>query len=199
MKNIIILGGSYAGVSTAHRLLKQATKSGVTVTFKITLVSPNTHLYWNMASPRGILPGQFSDEQLFQPIAEGFKQYPGSRFEFILAYATALDVEAKTVIISHSGEATHGDAPTHGEEKVLEYDYIILATGTHTRGDAPFKGLGSTATTKSALHDFQARVEKANSIVIAGGGVTGVEVAGELAFMYGRQKEITLVSYSWSS
>src|ERR1700761_8178051 len=61
MKNIVILGGSYAGVSTAHRLLKQHAGRGP---FKITLVSPNTHFYWNMAAPRGLLPGQFKDEQL---------------------------------------------------------------------------------------------------------------------------------------
>ena len=72
MKKIVILGGSYAGISTAHRVLKQA---GKTAPFKITLVSPNTHFYWSMASTRGMVPGQISDEDLFRPIAEGFKQY----------------------------------------------------------------------------------------------------------------------------
>jgi hypothetical protein len=55
MKNIVILGGSYSGISTAHRILKQG---GKTEPFKITLVSPNTEFYWSMGSPRGIIPGQ---------------------------------------------------------------------------------------------------------------------------------------------
>ena len=75
MNNIVILGGSFAGISTAHRVLKQA---GKTAPFKITLVSPNTHFYWSMASTRGLVPGQISEEELFRPIADGFKQYPAS-------------------------------------------------------------------------------------------------------------------------
>jgi uncharacterized NAD(P)/FAD-binding protein YdhS len=180
MRNIVIIGGSYAGISTAHRILKHAAKSGH---FKITLVSPNTHFYWNIASPRGLIPGQFSDDQLFQPIAAGFSQYPDDQFEFVLAFAEALDFTAKTVRISgHTGQNT------------LSYDFLILATGSHTKGDAPFKGKGSTEATKEALHTFQARVKRAKSIVVAGAGVTGTEFAGELGFEYGQQKDITLVS-----
>jgi len=182
MKNIVILGASYAGISTAHRILKQAAKTGP---FKITLVSPNTHLYWNMASPRGLLPGKITDDNLFQPIAAGFKEYPATRFQFILASAESLDVQAKKVGIAGSDGT-----------KTLDYDFLILATGSHTKDNTPFKGLGTTEATKDALHDFQARVKKAQMIVVAGGGVTSVEIAGELAFEYGRQKEIILVSRS---
>ena len=176
MKHIVVLGGSYAGISTAHRILKQSAKMGP---LKITLVSPNTHFYWSMASPRGVVPGQIADEKLFQPIAAGFSKYAAAQFECILAKAERLDVEAKTVTVSN------GDT--------LEYDYLIVATGSRTRAHTPFKGLGTTEETRDALHDFQAEVEKAKSIVIAGAGVTGVEAAGELAFEYGREKKIVLV------
>lgn len=93
MKHIVILGGSYAGISTAHRIFKQTAKIGP---LKITLVSPNTHFYWSMASPRGIVPGQLADGKLFQPIAAGFSKYSARQFEFILAKAESLDVGAKT-------------------------------------------------------------------------------------------------------
>jgi NAD(P)H-nitrite reductase large subunit len=180
MKHIVILGGSHAGISTAHRILKRTEK---TSPFKITLVSPNTHLYWNLASPRGIIPGQLTDEKLFQPIAAGFQQYPASQFEFILAAADSLDVEAKQVgISSSSGKA------------ILGYDFLVISTGSNTKGNTPFKGLGSTEATKDALHEFQVRVKNAKTVVIAGAGVTGIEAAGELGFEYGRQKEIILVS-----
>lgn len=181
MKNIVILGGSYAGVSTAHRILKQRAKLGP---FKITLVSPDTHFYWSMASARGILPGQFADETLFEPVAAGFDKYPASQFEFILASAEKLDVQAKKVEI----------ADTKGQRK-LDYDYLILATGSRTKNGTPLKGLGSTQATKDALHDFQTRIRYAETIVVAGGGVTSIEIAGELAYEYGRQKEVILVSF----
>ncbi|EXJ89133.1 hypothetical protein A1O3_02197 [Capronia epimyces CBS 606.96] len=180
MKRIVILGGSYAGVSTAHRILKQVPKAtGV----KVTLVSPNTHFYWSMASPRGVVPGQIPDEKLFQPIADGFVGYPPGQFEHIVASAESLDVHAKTVGLSGSTGL-----------RTLDYDFLILATGSRTHGGIPFKVLGSTEATKDALHDFQARVKKAKTIVIAGAGVTGVEVAGELGFEYGKQKEIILIA-----
>jgi NADH dehydrogenase FAD-containing subunit len=182
MKNIVILGGSYAGITAAHGILKQHLK---TRPFKVILVSPSTHHYGNMAAARGILPDQFTDDQLFVPIAPGFTQYPKSQFEFILASAESLDVKAKTVEISTSA----------GHKTILSYDYLILATGTRTTEPTPFKGLGSTETTKAALHDFQARVAKAKKIVVAGAGITGVEVAGELGY-WSPSKEIILVSIS---
>lgn len=179
MKNIVILGGSYAGVSSAHRILKQSSKLGP---FKITLVSPDTDLYWNIASARGIVPGQFSDDKLFQPIATGFDKYPASQFEFILAAAESLDVDAKKVELSG--------------QQMLDYDFLILATGSRTKDGTPLKGMGSTEATKDTLHKFQAQIKKAKTIVLAGGGVTSIELAGEVAYEYGRQKEVILVSLS---
>lgn len=175
MKNIVILGASYAGVSTAHRILKQASK---TAPFKITLVSPNTDIYWNMAAPRAAI-GVYGDEKVFQPIAPGFKQY-GDKFEFIVGTAQSLDIQAKTVGLAGG--------------KTLEYDFLILATGSRTQEVTPFKGLGSTEETKAALHAFREKVKESETIVIAGGGPTGIEFAAELTFEYGKKKQVHLVS-----
>lgn len=56
------------------------------------------------------------------------------------------------------------------------------------------KGRGSFEATRDTLHEFQARVKKASSIVVGGAGSTGVETAGELGFEYGKVKKITLIS-----
>jgi len=180
MKTILILGASYGGISVAHRILKQTKATPV----KVILVSPNTHHYWNVASTRALVPGQIPDEKIFQAIAPGFKQYPSDLFEFINASADNLNVEAKKVTIASSA----------GQQS-LSYDILILATGSNTKEDVPFKGCGTTEATKDALHIFQNKVKQAHSIYIAGAGATGVEVTGELAFEYGKQKKITLVRY----
>ncbi|KAH8699088.1 putative apoptosis-inducing factor [Talaromyces proteolyticus] len=188
MKTILILGGSFAGVSLAHRVLKQASKAGLSV--KIVLVAPNTHLYWNVAAPRAIVPGQFTDDQVFQPIAAGFKQYTAKQFEFVLGSAKNIDFAARKVEITLSSE--------NQKTTTLDYNFLVLATGSSNKGNdivkLPFKGLGSTEATKNALHEFQAEVKKAKTIVIAGGGPSGVETAGELAFEYGKQKKIILLT-----
>ena len=179
MKHVVILGGGYAAVPTAHRLLKATT----TLPTRVTIVSPNTDLYWSMAAPRGFIRGEIAEEKLFQPIEAGFDRYVAGQVDFSNAVAESLEVESKTVRI----KGTNID-------RDLSYDYLVLATGSHTEGTAPFKGIGSTEATKQALHEIQAEIEEAQSIVVAGAGVTGVETAGELATRYGRTKEIVLVS-----
>jgi NADH dehydrogenase FAD-containing subunit len=179
-KNIVILGASFAGIGSTHRILKHAPKN---TPIKLILISPNTHFYWNIATPRAIVPEQLSDERIFQEISPGFKHYPTGQFEFVLGSAEAFNTDAKTVTLL-----------TVGGEKTIDYDILILATGSSVNSEAPFKGLGSTQATKDALHDFQGRVKNARSIVVAGGGPTGIETAGELAYRYGAEKEVTLVS-----
>ncbi|KAF7561488.1 hypothetical protein G7046_g2666 [Stylonectria norvegica] len=181
MKHIVILGGSYAGINTAHRILKQNSGNS---SFKITIVSPNTHLYWNFAVPRGILPGVLGDDQLFQAIAPGFKKYPGTRVELVLGSAENLDNKAKEVTV----------ALASGGNQTIDYDILILATGSRMGVETPFKNLNTTEETRNALHAAQAQIKESKTIVVAGGGVTGVEVAGELAAEYGQRKEVILIA-----
>lgn len=190
MKTILILGGSFVGVSTAHRILKQTSKTGPPV--KVILVSPNTHLYWNIAAPRALLPGQFTDDKIFQSIPEGFKQYSKDQFEHIVGFASSLDAANKKVDVSADVEGTN-------PVTTIRYDYLIIGTGSRSKEfdehvKAPFKGLGSTEATKDALHEFQELVNKSKTIVVAGAGPTGVETAGELGYEYGKSKKIVLVS-----
>lgn len=56
----------------------------------------------------------------------------------------------------------------------------VIATGASYKEGPPFKGLGSTEETKAALNEWRKRIKAAKSIVVAGGGATGTEVAGEL-------------------
>ncbi|KAL2019980.1 hypothetical protein VTK56DRAFT_8980 [Thermocarpiscus australiensis] len=71
----------------------------------------------------------------------------------------------------------------------------VIATGSSFKGVAPLKNLSSTEETKATLHDWSRRIKTAKSIVVAGAGATGIEIAGELGQEYGLtgQKEITLV------
>ena len=173
MHRLVVLGGSYAGISTAHRILKRASN------VKVILVSPNTDIYWNMAVPRALV-GVYGDEKGFRKIAPGFERY-GDRFEFVVGVAETLDVKSKIVGLAGG--------------RVLEYDSLILATGSRTKEVTPFKGFGSTEEMKEALKVFREQVRGARTIVIAGGGPTGIEFAAEIKAEYGRKKEVCLVSH----
>lgn len=77
--------------------------------------------------------------------------------------------------------------------KTLEYDWLILATGSRLKEPLPFKGLGSTEATKEPLHAFVAKVRESSDIVIAGARPTGIEFAGEVASEF-PGKKVHLVS-----
>jgi NADH dehydrogenase FAD-containing subunit len=57
----------------------------------------------------------------------------------------------------------------------------------------PWKEVGTTAQTRASLAKLQAGIRDAQSIIVSGAGVTGVEFAGELGSAYGKTKEISLL------
>ncbi|KAI5921535.1 hypothetical protein F4810DRAFT_331600 [Camillea tinctor] len=182
-KTVVILGGAFAGIQVAHRLLKY-TKPHVK-DLKVILVSKNSHFFWNIASVRAIVPGVLKEEQYSLPIEKGFTKYSPEDFEFIVGGAENVDVDAKTVKVSTAG----------GGEKVLSYDHLVLATGTRcVDNGVPWKSNGTHEEVTESLKQIQDKVQAAKHIVVAGAGATGVEVAAELGFEYKGDKEIILLS-----
>lgn len=124
---------------------------------------------------------------MFAEIAPGFSEYPPSSFEFVLGTAISMDAIAKSVIVKD----------VSGTETIQIYDTLVIATGSHTIGEVPWKGAASGyEQTKELLHRFRERVANAKSIVVGGAGPTGVETAGELGFEFGKTKNIILVCIS---
>lgn len=181
-KTVVILGAGWAGLPLAHKLLKY-TVPKVKEGLKVILVSPDDHFFWNVAATRGVIPGAISDEQLFLPIQPGFNRYDSHSFEYIQGKAESLNPESSTVDIVQND----------GKRSSLSYTYLVIATGSKLRHNLPFKAIGSHKETLEALHNLQGKIKAAQSIVIAGGGPTGVETAGEIAAAYGSKKKITLV------
>jgi len=144
----------------------------------------NSHFYWNLASVRAIVPGILKDEDIFKSIEGALKQYPESSYEFIVGTAEEADFDAKSVRIT---TAT-------GDSKTLSYDQLVVATGSHTAGNVPWKAEGSYEEAVALLHQTTEKVKAASHIVVAGAGSTGIEVAGELAYEFGKTKEIILLS-----
>lgn len=108
--------------------------------------------------------------------------------EFVIGIATKLDITSKSVTIS-----------TKDGERDQTYEILIIATGSRAKEDIVLPWYSSTSgyeATRDTLHKYQEAVKNAKTIVIGGGGPTGVELAGEVGFEFGKNKEITLVCFS---
>ncbi|KAJ5889551.1 hypothetical protein N7504_010361 [Penicillium tannophilum] len=172
-KNIVILGGSYGGVSTAHYLLKHAIpKLSDPHTYQVVLVSASSEIICRPACPRAMISDDLlSQEKLWVSIPGVFKNYPVSNFRFEHARAEHVDHANRTVSIRYETEEE--------EEKTISFHALIIATGCST--PSPLLGLNKdSAELRAQWALFRDAMKKAKSIVIAGGGPAGVETAGEL-------------------
>ncbi|KAF6841300.1 hypothetical protein CMUS01_03618 [Colletotrichum musicola] len=172
MPTLVVLGAGLAGLPIAHHALKHTVP--LVKDLKVVLVTPNAEHYWNMAAVRGVVPGQFGDDILFNPIEPELAQYPRESWEIVLGKAETLDDGKNTVVV----------AANDGSRRTIAYDAVVVATGTRAKENMPWKEVGTTEQTKKALADIRRELADAKTIVVAGGGITGAETAGEIGFEY---------------
>lgn len=130
----------------------------------------------------------FGDEKIFLPLAPGFAKYGASKFEHVVGTAQSLDPETNRVVVSTKANEQ--------QQRTIDYDTLVIATGSSFKEAMPFKNLADTATTKNEIHSLRNKISAVRPIVVAGAGQTGVQVAGELGQEYGLAgtKEITLIA-----
>jgi len=170
-KQIIILGGSYAGVSSAHYILKHVLPSlPEKNTYQVTLISASSQALCRPACPRALISdNMFPQDRLFVDIKKQFQQYPAESFRFFQGTATELNHLNRTVTFTLGTE----------EPQSLEFYALIIATGAST--PSPLLGLNTHEEgLRKAWLSFREALPSAKSIIIAGGGPTSIETAGEL-------------------
>lgn len=175
-KRVVIVGGGFAGVNFIKKLSKDKD-------FEITLVDRNNY--------------HFFPPLLYQ-VATAFIEPSNITYPFRRMF------QGKENIRFHLGslQYIHPDSQTiQTDTGILEYDYLVLAVGTVSnyfgmenvqRCSLPMKTIDDALNMRNHLllnmekavrtKDMAERDELLN-IVIAGGGPTGVEVAGMLAEM----------------
>ncbi|KAL5044311.1 hypothetical protein BDW71DRAFT_186359 [Aspergillus fruticulosus] len=171
-KTILILGGSYAGTSTAHYALKHILPAFPSPdSYQVVLVSSSHEVICRPAAPRTLIADSYFDQsKLFVSVEERFKPY-GEKFKFIHGRAKWLEHERRVVVVDQL------DTDTKIE---LEYYALIIGTGSST--SSPLLSLNSAGKPELTARwkSFRGALSSARSILIAGGGPTGIETAGEL-------------------
>ncbi|KAK5133897.1 hypothetical protein LTR08_007126 [Meristemomyces frigidus] len=201
--NIVILGASFGGLSCAHHFLdttiNHISKTVTSPGYRLVIVSPSTHLYWNIGAPRALVaPGLVKHEDAFIPIEPGFHRHRGHQFTIIQGECVSMDTSARTVTIELIGSTaqkrcsqinkrssrafTSGslDANMNAKVQSIPYHALIMCTGSSAH--SPLLSLhGPHLNTIGELNTHHAKIAHAKSIVVCGGGCSGVETAGQLA------------------
>ncbi|KAM0723672.1 hypothetical protein Q7P37_000660 [Cladosporium fusiforme] len=198
--NIVILGASFAGLSIAHAFLDDTLHhlrtTSTAPNYRLILISPSTHIYWNIGAPRALVAlGLIKQDDLFIPIEPGFQRHKGRPYTIIQGRALTWDNNARTIEIellsaaarkrsshiSMTDKRKSDDPLSHSPvTQTIPYHALILATGSSAHSSL-LSLHGPHTDTVAALNATHSKLASAKSILVCGGGTSGVETAGQLA------------------
>ncbi len=176
---IVVLGGGYGGLRAIEKLVDIAD-------IELTLIDRN-RFHYMQTEVYGYIAGTKDIDEItidLESWCRGFSR----PVRFIRGSVTGLDTRSKVVRL---------------EEATLSYDLLIVATGSRTRFPSSIEGLRRYGFGVKRLdrafgfrHRFEELVEQKLEgderpvhIVVAGAGLSGVEVAAEMAYMLQRYRK----------
>jgi len=177
VKKIVIIGGGYAGVLTAKKLAKKFRKDDNT---SVTLIDKNP-FHTMLTELHEVAAGRVDEDS----IRISFKKiFAGRKVQFVQDLVESVDFAKKTV---------------HGQKGTYEYDYLVMAAGSRPtyfcipgaeKYSLPLWSYEDAIRLREHILDCfrQAAAEiderkrrRLLTFHVVGAGLTGVEMAGELA------------------
>lgn len=174
MVHFLIAGGSFGAILSLRAISKLIPFA------RITIVSKSTHAYWVPAGPRLVVKPELVNKCVFE-LQKTISKYSKTA-NLINGSVLKVNPDTKTASIE-----------TKGKQQQIFYDYLIMATGSRT-SNGTFKNAATAASVKEQFQNLYNKTKAAKKVVVIGGGPTGVELSGELAEQYGKDKEIVLYS-----
>ncbi len=176
-RNIVIVGGGFAGTTLARALERRLPQS-----HRVVLVSEESYTTFNPMLAEVVGASVFP-EHVVAPIRQMLRS---SRF--VMARVAEVDFEHRTIAAS-----------TLAGRQQIRYEHLVLAFGTRANLDLvpglaehalPLKLVGDAMFIRNRVLQRMARIEletdaalrrQLGHFIVIGGGFSGVEVAGELA------------------
>jgi NADH:ubiquinone reductase (H+-translocating) len=177
--HILVLGAGYAGLTAFLELQERLSRD-----WDLTLVNGDRY-HWFTTELHTYVAGE--DENAVRIPLSRVMARPG---RLVVDRVTGVDMAARQVALAGG--------------RRLSYDYLLFALGS----DPEYFGLPGVAENALIVGSWQgatklreriaglvegATAENARRVVVAGGGLTGVEVAAELADEYGSRLSLTIV------
>lgn len=160
-KNVVVVGGSFAGAFLAQRLA-----STLPSTHRVILIEKNSHFHYLFNFPRyAVVRGR--EQRAFIPYSHLSSRCPQGIFEHVQ--------DTVSQITSEKVELKSG--------KSVRFDFLAIATGTSRPPPANLQSTTKTAAC-AELQALQALVGAAKRIAVIGGGPVGVQTATDIKSTY---------------
>jgi NADH dehydrogenase FAD-containing subunit len=164
--HLVVLGAGYAGMLAAKGAARRLRRSDV----RITLVNAVGH-FVERVRVHQLAAGQPLTERSLSGLLAG------TGIELLVGRVTAVDADARTVRVEAEGAA-------RSEPHLLGYDTLVYALGSGADRDT-VPGVAAhalaVATHQDALRLKERTASGQGTVAVAGGGLTGLELAAELA------------------
>lgn len=168
-KNVVVLGGSFAGIELVNRL-SESLPTG----FRTVWIEKNDHLNYSFNFPRYSVTEGY-EHRAFIPYDGVAQGAPAGIFRRI--QDTAVGLTENQVLLA-SGEK-------------IDYEYLAIATGSSQPLPAQVKATEREEGCQE-LQEVQELIKTSQKIAIVGGGAVGVELASDIKDFY-PEKQVTLV------
>ncbi|KAM8893027.1 ferroptosis suppressor protein 1 isoform 1-T3 [Spinachia spinachia] len=163
--HVLVVGGGFGGIAAAQHLKAEG--------LSFTLIDMRDAFHHNVAALRASVQPGFA-QRTFIPYAETFGE------SFVQGRVQRVDTKKQTVVLEGGRE--------------IEYSHLILCTGTDGAFPGKFNTVASYRRAVQAYEDFVKQVQAANSVLVIGGGSTGVEMAAEIKTEYPDKKVVLIHS-----
>ncbi|ORY85351.1 hypothetical protein BCR35DRAFT_53716 [Leucosporidium creatinivorum] len=175
LKNVVVVGLGFAGLSSA-----KAIAAGLPATHRVVVINEYNFAYNPPASLRAAtVPGW--EDKVTVPLTAVF---PKDSRHVVLGGVKVVQLGAESIKLEKAVEGFGSEIP---------FEYAVIATGSsYATPTRIAQGAETEADVWKTLKEFQSDVKDAESVLVVGGGATGVEFAAEVASQH-KGKKVTLV------
>jgi hypothetical protein len=204
--NIVMLGASFAGLSIARAFLdttlRQLRTTPNAPNYRLILISPSMHIYWNIDAPRALVALGLSSKMISSSRSNqassatmgcrkllskgvpprGTTMLVPSRLSFSAAQRRrSYTLNSALQVVPREGYRIIHSLQYQTHRGPRQYLTMLLSSRLD-RPLTPTSSLHSSHTdTIAALMSIHSKLAAAKSIVVCGGETSGVETAGQLA------------------
>ncbi|KAJ6502105.1 hypothetical protein C8R45DRAFT_1060508 [Mycena sanguinolenta] len=168
-KNVVVLGGSFAGLG-----LVKALASTVPTGYKVVFIDKNSHMNFSFTFPR-------------------FSVVPGYEHTAFIPY-DGIGKGSPAGLVTRIQDTVVGLTDTHvllASGREIEYEYLAIATGSSQPLPVQVSSTEFLPACKE-LQSVQASIKASQKIAVVGAGAVGVQLATDIK-SFNPEKDVTLI------